>query len=102
MQNQFIRTIPVSVIIPVFNGEATIRRCVESVLAQTARPREIWVIDDGSTDRTPTILREFGERIRVLTRANAGRSAARNTGLREARGELAAFLDADDDSGEAL
>jgi glycosyltransferase involved in cell wall biosynthesis len=86
----------VSCIVPVFNGERFVSEAVESILAQTHRPLEVVVVDDGSTDRTPAVLAEFGDRIRTFRQENAGPSAARNLGLEESRGEYVAFLDADD------
>jgi glycosyltransferase involved in cell wall biosynthesis len=86
----------VSVILPVFNGERFIGRAVEQVLAQSYRPLELIVVDDGSTDRTADVLRDVGNEVRVLKQVNQGAYAARNLGLANARGELIAFLDADD------
>ena len=86
----------VSVILPVHDRAAWVGRAVESVLAQTYPHRELWVIDDGSTDDTRRALARFGSRIEVLEQAHAGAYAARNLGLRHARGELVAFVDSDD------
>jgi glycosyltransferase involved in cell wall biosynthesis len=86
----------VSVIIPTFNSAALVASAVDSALAQTAPPSEILAIDDGSSDDTRGRLAVYGERIRYLHQENRGVAAARNMGLREARGELIAFLDADD------
>jgi glycosyltransferase involved in cell wall biosynthesis len=86
----------VSVILPVHDRAAWVGRAIESVLAQTYRHRELWVVDDGSTDDTRRVLARFGSRIEVLEQAHAGAYAARNLGLRHARGELVAFLDSDD------
>ncbi|OYY65630.1 MAG: hypothetical protein B7Y51_02740 [Burkholderiales bacterium 28-67-8] len=86
----------ISVIVPVYNTERYLEEALRSLLAQTLRPAEIIVIDDGSTDRTPEIARAFGDVIRYARQENAGSSAARNHGLRLARGEMIAFLDADD------
>lgn len=83
----------VSVIIPVFNGARTLRRAIESVLAQ-AIPTDLIVVDDGSTDDSVAIARELG--VRVIQQPNSGPAAARNRGIGEARGELLAFNDADD------
>jgi glycosyltransferase involved in cell wall biosynthesis len=86
----------VSVILPVYNRETSVARAVESVLAQTCRPLELIVVDDGSTDGTSRVLDQFGARITLLRQPNAGAYAARNLGLRHARGEFVAFIDSDD------
>jgi glycosyltransferase involved in cell wall biosynthesis len=86
----------ISCIVPVFNGEGYIREALESILAQTHRPLEIIVADDGSTDGTATIVAEFGKRVRYLRQSNKGPATARNLGVRLATGEFVAFLDADD------
>ena len=86
----------VSVILPVYNREASIERAVRSVLAQTYRPLELIVVDDGSTDGTRRLLDAFGPAITVVTQQHAGPYAARNLGMRHARGELIAFADSDD------
>ncbi len=87
----------ISVVIPAYNAREVIGRAVESVLAQTRRPDEVIVVDDGSTDGTREAVQRFGDRIRYLFQANAGASAARNTGIEHARGEWIAFLDGDDE-----
>jgi glycosyltransferase involved in cell wall biosynthesis len=86
----------VSCIIPVFNGERYLGKTLDSILAQTYRPLEIVVVDDGSTDKSPDVSASYGEAIQYLRQANAGQATARNFGVRSSRGELAAFLDADD------
>jgi glycosyltransferase involved in cell wall biosynthesis len=87
----------VSVVIPVFNGAATIRRAIDSVLAQDFTDLEIIVIDDGSTDETPSILKEYGKHIKAIRQLNQGVGAARNSGIVAAQGEFVAFLDSDDE-----
>jgi glycosyltransferase involved in cell wall biosynthesis len=86
----------VSVIIPAYNAAGWVGRAIDSALAQDYEQREILVVDDGSTDSTPELLQAYGERIRVLHQSNGGLSSARNLGIRHARGEFLAFLDADD------
>ena len=85
----------VSVIIPAFNGDRYLADAIQSVVAQTYRPLELIVIDDGSTDRTADVVRAF-DRIRYAFQAHAGLGAALNHGVRLARGAFFAFLDADD------
>ncbi len=87
----------ISVVIPAMNAEAFVGRAIDSALAQTLAPREIIVVDDGSTDGTRQVVQRYGERVRYLQQDNQGASAARNTGIRAASGEWIAFLDADDE-----
>jgi len=86
----------VSIIIPVYNSSAYIADALRSALGQDYENKEIIVVDDGSTDSTPEILRSFPDQIVVLTQLNAGPGAARNRGLKHASGTYIAFLDADD------
>lgn len=86
----------VSVILPVFNRQASVARAIESVLAQTAGHLELIVIDDGSTDGTPDVLGRYREKTRILRQDNRGAYAARNRGIAAARGEILAFIDSDD------
>ena len=90
----------ISVILPVYQGEKYLKKCVESVQNQSFTDWELVIVDDGSTDGTSSICDECAaadERIRVIHRKkNSGVSAARNIGLDEARGDFIAFLDADD------
>jgi heptose III glucuronosyltransferase len=89
----------ISVIVPAYNAAAHLKRCLDSLLAQTINGLEIIVIDDGSSDATPAILRDYAARstqIRVYRQVNCGVSIARNNGLAHARGEFVAFMDADD------
>lgn len=86
----------VSVIIPTYNYGRFLSAAVDSVLTQTLPASEVIVVDDGSTDDTRERLAGYGERVRYLYQPNQGLSAARNTGMRAARGELLALLDSDD------
>src|SRR5215469_16234812 len=87
-----------SVLIDTYNHERFIEEAVRSVLAQDFPPsdREVLVVDDASTDRTPEILRKFEPHIRVLEKQNGGQASAFNFGIPECRGEVVAFLDGDD------
>jgi len=85
-----------SVVIPTYNRASFLEETIDSVLAQTFQRFELIVVDDGSTDGTQEILSGYGEKIRVITQANQGPSAARNRGIEEAKGEWIAFLDSDD------
>ena len=86
----------VSVVIPTYNYGRFVTEAVESVLAQTLPAAEVVVIDDGSTDDTRDRLAPYGGRIRYVYQANNGLPAARNAGIRAARGDLIALLDSDD------
>jgi glycosyltransferase involved in cell wall biosynthesis len=86
----------VSVIIPTYNSADYIEEALQSVFEQTFQDFEIIVIDDGSTDGTVEVLRKYGDRISYIFQENNGPSSARNRGIRAARGEYIAFLDADD------
>ena len=86
----------VSVVIPVYNAEAHLEETLASVFAQTYPHIEIVAVDDGSRDRSVEILEKYRHRIRVVRQKNSGAAAARNLGVREAKGKWIAFLDADD------
>lgn len=91
--------IKVSVIMPVYNARNFLAPAIESVLGQTLKELELICIDDGSTDGSLDILKEYqsaDERVRIVTETNAGPGIARNNGIRRARGQYLAFLDADD------
>ncbi|MFQ5500542.1 MAG: glycosyltransferase family A protein, partial [Candidatus Zixiibacteriota bacterium] len=85
----------VSVIIPAYNCERFLAETIESVLAQSYRPIEVIVVDDGSTDQSAEIARSYND-VNYIFQANQGTAVARNTGLAAAQGELIAFLDHDD------
>src|ERR1039457_5929793 len=86
----------VSVIMPTYNRGYVVGEAIESILNQTYDNIEVVVVDDGSTDNTQEKLKEYGDRIRVVYQRNSGPAAARNRGIRAARGEIIAFLDSDD------
>lgn len=88
-----------SIIIPVYNAELTIDRCISSVLSQTYHDFEVIIVNDGSKDKSGVICDNFAtqdSRIKVFNQENSGVSVARNLGLRQARGEYLIFLDSDD------
>ncbi|MHB1537465.1 MAG: glycosyltransferase [Acidimicrobiales bacterium] len=87
----------ISAIIPAFNAATFLSQAIESVLRQTYFHVECIVVDDGSTDDTPRLLASYGDSVRVFRQENNGVAAARNLGATLARGELLAFLDADDE-----
>ena len=86
----------VSVVIPTYNRARIVRSSIDSVLAQGWRNVEVIVVDDGSKDDTRAVVESYGAPVRYVHQANAGVSAARNTGFRHARGEFVALLDSDD------
>ena len=89
----------ISVVIPVYNVEAYLKECLDSVLAQTETNIEIICVNDGSTDGSRTILEDYSkldERIRIIDKENEGLSSARNSGLDAANGEYLYYLDSDD------
>jgi len=89
----------ISVVIPLYNKEQSVVATIQSVLAQTYTDYEIVVVDDGCTDASVSVVQtqmQNTDKIRLIRQKNAGVSAARNTGIRNAQGEYVAFLDADD------
>ena len=101
--------IKLSFIVPVYNVAPYLRKCVDSLLAQDYDDYEIILVDDGSTDDSPQICDEYARMsqesrvksqelpcIRVIHQVNAGLSAARNTGIKDAKGEYICFVDSDD------
>ena len=90
----------VSIIVPVYNAELTIRRCVDSICAQKFSDFELILINDGSTDLSGVICEKYAasdSRIIVIHKENGGVSSARNAGLKYAKGEWITFIDADDE-----
>ena len=92
--------VTVSVVIPIYNGQEWIAETLDSVCAQTYQIAECIVVDDGSTDSSATIIENFAKQsqlnIHLINTSNRGQAAARNTGIAAARGDMIAFLDADD------
>ncbi|MGN1080756.1 MAG: glycosyltransferase family 2 protein [Acutalibacteraceae bacterium] len=89
----------ISVIVPVFNGESYLARCVDSLLCQTLENFELILVDDGSSDGTAKMCDDYAKkdgRVRVIHKSNGGLSDARNAGMRDAKGEYYTFIDSDD------
>ena len=89
----------ISVVVPVYNTEKYLRRCVDSLSSQTLKDIEIILVDDGATDGSPALCDEYAksdERVRVIHKANAGQGLARNDGIKAAASEYICFLDSDD------
>lgn len=92
----------ISVVIPVYNREKTIDRCISSIINQTYKPLEIIVVDDGSSDSTVSLVEQWIDKsneiqIKMYKQSHLGAQAARNKGIREAKGKWIAFLDSDDE-----
>ena len=85
----------ISCIVPVFNGEPYLREALDSILAQTRRPLELIVVDDGSTDGSAAVVAAYGDQVVYRWQPNSGPGAARNLGFEAARGAFIASLDAD-------
>lgn len=88
-----------SFIVPVYNGERYLSRCVDSILDQTVADYEVILVNDGSTDNTESVCLKYADadgRIKYVSQSNQGVSAARNTGIMHARGQYVCFVDADD------
>lgn len=89
----------ISIIVPVYNSEKSLQRCIDSILSQTFTNFELLLVNDGSTDSSPLICTEYAKldkRVRVLNKENGGVSSARNMGLDNAFGEWVTFVDSDD------
>ena len=89
----------ISVIVPVYNVEKYLRKCLESIINQTLKELEIICVNDGSTDNSLAILKEYAQkdkRIKIINKMNEGLGAARKTGLDHAKGDFIAFIDSDD------
>ena len=86
----------VSVIVPVYNSTSYLKRCVDAILSQTYENLEILLIDDGSTDDSFEICKEYEKkdlRVRAFHKENGGSSSARNVGIKEAKGDFICFCD---------
>lgn len=88
----------ISVIVPVYNSESSIKTCIDSILGQTVPVYEIIVVNDGSNDKTEVVLMEYSlnRKVRIINQENGGPAKARNTGIRVSSGDWIAFIDADD------
>ena len=90
----------VTVIVPIFNAELYLGKCIESILGQTYKKLEIVLVDDGSKDQSLLVCKKYAKnepRIIVIHQKNRGVSAARNTGIRTSNGKYTIFVDADDE-----
>ena len=96
LKGNIVPDVKVSFVVPVFNKEEHIRDCLNSLIFQDMGDVEIVVIDDGSSDNTPQILKEYEDKITLKTKSNAGVSAARNDGISLAKGKYTICVDADD------
>ena len=93
------KSVSISIIIPIYNSEKTISKCIESVISQTYTNIEILLIDDGSTDKSGDICDKFAlkdNRVKVIHKSNGGVSSARNAGIDIAQGQWIVFVDSDD------
>ena len=89
----------ISIVVPIYNVEKYVKKCIESLIKQTYKNIEIILVDDGSTDSSAEIIDEYANkdsRIIAIHQKNKGVSSARNTGLKAARGEYIGFVDPDD------
>ena len=92
-------SVKISVIVPVYNAASTLRKCVDSLLAQTLNDFEVLLVDDGSTDESSTICDEYAgknSRVKAFHKANGGVSSARQFGIDHAQGEYTIHADTDD------
>jgi Glycosyl transferase family 2 len=89
-------SLDIATVIPTFNRSRLVRRAIESAFAQTVRPNQVIIVDDGSTDDTEAVCREYGNTIEYVRQRNQGVAAARNHGIRLVRHSWTAFLDSDD------
>jgi len=86
----------VSIIVPVYNSERKITRCIESILKQNYKPKEIFVVDDGSNDNTLKILEGYSQKINILKQERRGPGAAKNLAVLKSSGKILVFVDSDE------
>lgn len=94
-----IRIVKVSVVVPVYNGEKYIGRCIESILNQNLKDLELILVNDGSTDNSLATIKKYAyynKNIKIITKSNGGVSSARNAGIKAATGDYIGFVDSDD------
>jgi len=96
MQCEATDTLGVTILINNYNYARFLPAAIDSALSQTYHPLEVVVVDDGSTDESPDIIRDYGERIRPVFKSNGGQASAFNAGFAASRGEVICLLDADD------
>ena len=90
----------ISIVVPIYNTAKYLPKCLNSIINQTHKNLEIILVDDGSTDNSPHIIKEYAKkdsRVKVITQKNQGQSAARNTGIKVAKGNYISFTDSDDE-----
>lgn len=92
-----MKKIKVSIIVPVYNAEKTVNRCIDSLLNQTYKDIEVIAVNDGSKDNSLKLLKQYKNKIKVIDQKNAGPGAARNNGLSTATGDYVTFVDSDDE-----
>lgn len=85
----------ISIIIPIFNAQKTLKTCLESIFKQTFKDYEIIAVNDGSTDKSFSILEEYSNQIKIINQKNSGANVARNSGAKISQGEYLIFCDAD-------
>lgn len=99
MEYYILDNTKITIVVPIYNAENYIDRCVSSILAQSYKNLEVLLMDDGSTDGTPALLDDFAgkdERVKVVHKENTGHANSRNCGLLQATGEFITFMDCDD------
>ena len=90
----------VSIVVPIYNTEKYLKKCLDSIINQTYENLEIILVDDGSTDNSGKIIDDYAKkdsRIKAIHQKNAGQSTARNNGIKKATGKYISFIDGDDE-----